>query len=120
MRRGMGTNEKMHPVRLGNNNVIILRLRRVFVTKKNCVHGAEEVAGIRQAANSDFFQRQKAHTFLSLAPKKKGRFLFSQLDAANQFPVSTFEYFYGRKWASEIAGAAANRQPYLALARFVK
>lgn len=49
----MGTNEKMHPVRLGNNNVIILR--RVFVTKrkKNCVHGAEEVA-----ANSDFFQKQ--------------------------------------------------------------
>lgn len=75
-----------------------------LLQKKNCVHGAEEVAG-RQAANSDFFQKQKAHTFLSLAPKKKGRFLFSQLDAANQFPVSTFEYFYGRKWASEIAGA---------------
>jgi hypothetical protein len=120
MRRGMGTNEKMHPVRLGNNNVIILR--RVFVTKKKLCsrRGRSRRQAGKQPIPISFKSRKHTRFSLSLAPKKKGRFLFSQLDAANQFPVSTFEYFYGRKWASEIARAAANRQPYLALARFVK
>lgn len=66
----MGTNEKMHPVRLGNNNVIILR--RVFVTKKNCVHGAEEVA-----ANSDFFQKQCTHVSLLQLEEKGALPLFA-------------------------------------------
>jgi hypothetical protein len=92
-----------------------------LLQKKNCVHGAEEVAGRQASSQFRFLSKaESTRVSLSLAPKKKGRFLFSQLDAANQFPVSTFEYFYGRKWASEIARAAANRQPYLALARFVK
>jgi len=83
MRRGMGTNEKMHPVRLGNNNVIILC--HVFV-KKNCVHRVEEVA-----ANSDFFK--KRYTFFRFEENAAFTFLGAQLDAAEQFPVSSFEYF---------------------------